>query len=286
MNMLVTTDWLAAHLGADDLVVLDCTVWLRVGEAGYEAVSGRDDWAAGHIPGAGFADLTGDLCDDTSPLRFALPTPEDFCRAMAALGVDDDRRVVLYDDNSSMWAARVWWMLRWVGFDRAAILDGGMKAWRAEGRPLDTAAPAPRSARLTPRVRPDTVADKAAVLAAIDDEGVCLVDALSPAMFRGEVSPYRRPGHIPGAVNAPAASLVDPETGRFHDLETLAAILPAEGSGRIVTYCGGGIAASADAFALTMLGHADVAVYTASMQEWSADPDAPLVVTTGSDADG
>ena len=140
MDTLVTTEWLADNLGAEGLVVLDCTVHLRAGADGFESQTGRDDFTEGHIAGAGFADLLGDLVDTDSPHGFAIPTPEHFGAAMERLGVTDHSRVVLYDNNQSMWAARVWWMLRWVGFDNAAILDGGLKAWESAGNPVSNEA--------------------------------------------------------------------------------------------------------------------------------------------------
>jgi thiosulfate/3-mercaptopyruvate sulfurtransferase len=277
MDMLVSTEWLAEH--RDEVVVLDCTVFLHPADNGhgYEAESGRERWAGGHIPGAGFADLTGDLCDKASPYRFMVPSPEQFTAAMGSLGVGDDTDVVLYDDNLAMWAARVWWMLRWVGFDRAAILDGGLRAWTDEGRPLSTDQPTHPPATLTPDPRPELIADKAEVLAAIGDESTCLIDALGAAQYAGEHNTYGRPGHIPGAANSPAIGLLDRGTGRFRPLDQLAAEFPDDRTARTITYCGGGIAASSDAFTLTRLGFTDVAVYTASLQEWVDDPDAPLV---------
>jgi thiosulfate/3-mercaptopyruvate sulfurtransferase len=280
-DLLVSTDWLAASLGAEDLVVLDCTTWLRRAEGGFKAVSGRAEFEAGHIPGARFADLTGELCDNSGPYRFVVPTPEHFALAMASLGVTDNHRVVLYDQNGSMWAARVWWMLRWIGFDRAALLDGGLGAWKTEGRALQTgpAAAAPPG-RLTARPRPELIADRHDVLAAIEDGATCIIDSLGAAQYRGDQSAYGRAGHIPGAINVPAHALTDPDTGRYLPLEVLAERFPANRDGRIITYCGGGIAASSDAFVLTRLGYRDVAVYTASLQEWVTDDTNPLVVET------
>ena len=276
-TLLVSTEWLADHLDVGGLVILDCTVWLDWGDDGWVARSGREHWEGSHIPGAGFADLTSDLCDADSPLRFAVPTPSAFCEAMGRLGVGDNSQVVLYDANGAMWAARVWWMLRWAGFDQAAILDGGFKAWKDSGAYVtsDVVTPAPQVP--TPRPRPELVADRHEVEAAIDDAAVCLIDALPDAVYRGDVSAYPRPGHIPGATNTPATGLIEPDSGRFRPLDELRAHFPADRGRRIITYCGGGIAASADAFALTLLGHRDVAVYTASLQEWAMDPDAPLV---------
>lgn len=276
---LVSTAWLAERLHGDGLVVLDCTVWLRPAEGGgYRAESGRSDHEAAHVPGARFADLTGALADADSPLRFAVPTAERFAAAMAALGVGDESTVVLYDRNRAMWAARVWWMLRWIGFDRAAVLDGGFRAWQDEGRPIEAGIDGPVSAGvLSVAARPRLIAAATDVRAAIGDGGTCLIDALTPEQFRGEATTYPRPGHIPGASNTPAVDLLDPTTGRFRPLDELRSRFPADPSQRVITYCGGGIAASSDAFVLTRLGFDDVAVYTASLQEWAADDANPLV---------
>jgi thiosulfate/3-mercaptopyruvate sulfurtransferase len=278
MDTLVTTEWLSQHLDDPDLVVLDCTVRVEMKEGGgFQILSGRDDYEGGHIPSAGFADLMSDLSDGDSPLRFAVPTPQQFSAAMGALGVGDDSRVVLYDSHGSGWAARVWWMLRWVGFDRAAVLDGGLGAWTAEDRPLST-EPADRPARqLTVALRPELIADRDEVLNAIENSAVRLIDALPEAHYRGEMSLYGRPGHIPGAVNIPASALLD-ESGRYLPHDQLAALHEGDRNARVITYCGGGISASSNAFTMTRLGFTDVAVYTASLQEWVTDPANPLVV--------
>ena len=127
MITLVTTKWLSQHLEDPDLVLLDCSVYQEPEASGaIHNVSGRAKFNDGHITCAGFADFKGDLCNGKSSIEFALPTPEQFCTAMGELGVGDSSRVVLYDASYSAWAARVWWMLRWVGFDRAALLDGGL----------------------------------------------------------------------------------------------------------------------------------------------------------------
>jgi thiosulfate/3-mercaptopyruvate sulfurtransferase len=278
MDTLVTTEWLSRHLDDPDLVVLDCTVCtIPEDDGSYRNVSGLADYNKGHIPTAGFADLKGDLVDCNSTIEFAVPTPEQFCSAMGALGVGDDSRVVLYDANYSAWAARVWWMLRWVGFDQAALLDGGLKVWTAEGRPLST-EPATRAARhLTPDPRPQLIADRDEVLASIDDGAVSIIDTMPEEYYRGEKTLYQRPGHIPGASNANALNLFD-ESGRYRPDEELADLIDGDHNVRAITYCGGGIMASSSAFVMTRLGFTNVAVYTASLQEWAADPANPMVV--------
>ncbi len=275
---LVTTGWLSEHLADPDLVVLDCTVLIKMGEDGsMKAESGLAGYESGHIPTAGFADLLGDLCDPGAPREFSLPTPQQFCAAMGALGVGDDSRVVLYDGSRSVWAARVWWMLRWVGFDRAGILDGGQGAWKAAGLDLST-EPANRTAKkLTLQLRPKVIADRDEVFAAISDDAVVLVDAMPKPHYLGQMAMYGRPGHIPSAVNVPVMGLLD-ETGRYRPVDELAGLFDAGKTKRVITYCGGGIAASADAFVLDRLGYKDVAVYIGSLGEWAADPDNPLVV--------
>lgn len=279
MDTLVTAQWLSRHLDDPDLVLLDCTVVTIPDEndpRGLRNVSGRPDYELGHIPGAGFADMKSDLCITSGPVEFDLPTPGQFCAAMGALGVGDDSRVVLYDTNYTGWAARVWWMLRWVGFDNAAILNGGMSAWTSQGRALSLEPVNRPVKQLTPKPRPELLADKEEVRAGIDDENVVLVDTLPEEMYRGEMSIYPRPGHIPGAININGLKLMD-STGLFHPDDKLAAMHDFERNARVITYCGGGIVASTDAFVLTRLGFTNVAVYIASLEEWAADLSAPMV---------
>ena len=278
MDSLVTAEWLSQHIEDPDLVVLDCTVvTIPHDDGGYHNVSGRPDYEMGHIPNAGFADLKGELADTASPIEFALTTPEQFCHAMEKLGVGDDSRVVLYDTNYTAWAARVWWMLRWVGFDQAAILDGGLSAWSSAGHSLSLETVTRPAKQLTPRPRPELIADRNEVLASLDDATVCLIDTLPEEMYRGEFTIYARAGHIPGAININGLKLLD-KTGRFRSDEELTAMHKMDRDTRVITYCGGGIVASANAFIMTRLGFSNVAVYTASLQEWAADPTCPLVV--------
>ena len=281
-DLLVETDWLATHLHDPDVRVLECTVYLHPADVpgGYRVESGRGRWAQGHIPGAGFTDLQEDLSDHRSPLRFTLPPAEQFAAAMSRYGVGPGVRVVLYDRFVNMWAARVWWMLRAFGFDGAAVLNGGWKKWTLEKRPVGTDDGARPPRLFAARPRPELVADKGGVLAALGESGACVLNALTEEQHRGAggVS-YGRPGRIAGTTNVPARSLVDPETHAYLSDETLRARFASAGAldaRRVVTYCGGGIAASSDAFALALLGRDDVAVYDASLSEWAADPSLPM----------
>lgn len=169
---LVESDWLAAHLGDPDLRALDCTALSEHHpdpSQFYLWSSGREHWAAGHIPGAAYADLLHDLSARDSSLWFTMPSAEQFAKVMSGYGVGEGTRVVLYDSIRHMWTARVWWILRAFGFDTAAVLNGGWRKWSKEGRPVSTDPPAYPRGRFVSHPRPELMADKATVRAAIGD---------------------------------------------------------------------------------------------------------------------
>jgi thiosulfate/3-mercaptopyruvate sulfurtransferase len=280
---LVETDWLAQHLEDPGIRVLESTVNLLPAPeqpGGFRVESGRAKWAEGHIPGAGFVDLPEELSDRTSTLRFMMPPAAQFAEVMGRAAVGDGIRVILYDRAVNMWAARVWWMLRAFGFEDAAVLNGGFKKWTLEGRPVATDPGVRPAQKFTPRPRPALMADKAGVLAALDESKACVLNALTEDRHRGTGdAPYGRPGRIAGSVNVPAQGLVDPKTHAYLSPEVLRAKFQAVGAldaRSVVTYCGAGIAASSDAFVLTLLGRDDVAVYDASLLEWANDPTLPM----------
>ncbi|MGH6904400.1 MAG: sulfurtransferase [Geminicoccaceae bacterium] len=281
---LVQTDWLEAHLRAPDLRIFECTTHLRPAapdeDVPYHPEAGRADYEAGHIPGAGFLDLPGALSRQDAPVHFMMLPPRQFAQVMGRHGIGDDARVVLYSRERIMWATRVWWMLHAMGFERAAVLDGGFEKWVAEDRPVSGEPCAYPPATFTPRPRPGLFVDKDAVLKAIDDPGVCLINTLSEPDFRGaEPSRYGRPGHIPRSVNLPWPGLTDPETKAFIPLDRAAKRIEALGADRaerIVCYCGGGISATMGLFLLHRLGYANLALYDASMAEWARDDTLPI----------
>jgi thiosulfate/3-mercaptopyruvate sulfurtransferase len=281
-EFLIETDALASALGDPKLCILDCTVHLIPNpDIGYTVKPGREDFEKGHIPGARFVDLQADLSAPHPKLRFMLPSAEAFAAAMGRVGVGDDSRVVIYSTTTPQWASRVWWMLRNYGFDNAAVLNGGFQKWAREGRAIETgpARPAP-PAKFTVREDRKLMVGKEAVLGAIGDGAVCTINALSSQQHAGTGGTvYGRAGRIAKSVNVPAAGLLDPQTGVFLPAADLRAKFAAVGAfdrKRVITYCGGGIAASADALALVMLGHPDVRLYDASMSEWSTDPSLPM----------
>ena len=281
-EFLAETDWLAAHLNDPNVIVLDGTVHLIPDpKITYTVKSGREDFEKGHTPGAQFLDLQADLSAKHPKLRFMMPNAEEFAAAMGRFGVGDTSRVILYSTTTPQWAARIWWMLRNYGFENAAVLNGGFQKWAREGRPAETGPGKPRPpARFTVREDRHLMVGKEAVLAAVGDSAVCTINALSGEQHAGSGgNTYGRPGRIAKSVNVPAASLIDPQNGAFLPAPALRAKFAAAGAfdkKQVITYCGGGIAASADALALVMLGHPDVRLYDASMSEWANDPSLPM----------
>ena len=281
---LVQTEWLAAHLEDPALRIYECTTYLRPAAPDetvpYHPEAGRADYAAGHIPGAGFLDLPGELSRQDAPVHFMMLPAADFASVMSRHGIGEGTRVVLYSRDRIMWATRVWWMLRVMGFDAVAVLDGGFEQWQAEGRPVTTAPCTYPEARFVPRPRRALMVDKEAVLAALEDPAVRLINTLAEADFRGdEPSRYGRPGRIPGSVNLPWPNLTLPESNRFVPLDEAARQLEAlqlDEAERIVCYCGGGISATEGLFLLHRLGYDNLALYDASMAEWARDDSLPI----------
>ncbi len=280
-RIIVETDELADSLDDPQMRVLDATVQFALNESGdWVWVSGRANYGNAHIPGAAFFDLMGTFSDAAQTLPFMLPDEAVFKSALGALGIARDSRVVLYSAAHIMWATRAWWMLRIHGVD-AAVLNGGLAKWQAEGKPVSN----------RPEFYPATsfdgardyarVATRSDILATIGAGGATLVNALSAAQHAGTGGTAfgGRPGHIPGSLNLSYDELVDPETGCLLAVDELRYRLEACGllkGGKVITYCGAGIASTLDAFAHALLGHDDVAVYDASLMEWAADPDLPM----------
>ena len=276
---LVDTDWLARDLEA--VVLLDCTTHLIPDpRITYVVKPGREDFERGHIPGAQFCDVSRDVSDTKQKLNFMRPSPEDFAAAMRRFGISNNSRVVTYSTGNPWWATRVWWLLREFGHDNAAVLNGGWQKWIGEHRAVETGLGKPRvPGEFVVREVRNLMVGKAEVKAAVGDAGICTLNALLPAQHTGSSgNSYGRPGRIAGSVNVPAAHLLDPATNAFLPADELRRRLGAVGAldRPVIAYCGGGIAASADALILTMLGHRDVKIYDASLSEWAKDESLPM----------
>ena len=281
-DAIVSTDWLAGHLSDPNLRIFDCTTYLRY-EAGtgrpYRVESGREDYGKGHIPGAAFLDLQDELSDGKSRYSFMMLPLEELAARFAERGIGNGLRVVLYARKTPQWATRIWWMLRAVGWDDVAILDGGIDKWEAEGRPTETGERRYPSASFTARPRPGLFVGKDEVAGAIGDAQTCTINALSSELHKGDNPRYGRPGRVPGSVNVPAAALLDSDSLAFKTPEEATQLFQAVGADRsksMLLYCGGGIAATLDAFLLYQLGYTDIAVYDASMSEWAKDESLPI----------
>jgi thiosulfate/3-mercaptopyruvate sulfurtransferase len=273
---LAETAWLADHLHAPGLVIVDGSSHLPG--------SGRDaraEYAAAHIPGALFFDIDA-IADRSSPLPHMLPPAEEFARRMKDMGIGDGMQIVAYDSAGIYSAARVWWTFRAMGHNEVQVLNGGLKKWKAEGRPLSEGTPAPRSARhFTARLNAELIRDAAEVKALIGSRGSQIVDARAAARFEGlapEPRPGLRSGHIPGSRNVPFATLVN-DDGTMKEKGALRAIFAAAGvdpERPVVASCGSGVTAGVIALALAILGRSDAAVYDGSWSEWGGNPSLPI----------
>lgn len=281
MNDLVSTEWLANHSTDADLVIADAR-WYHGKIDG-----GRTAYDSAHIPGAVFLDLDTDLSDrsDLSRGRHPLPEPRAFVDVLARVGIGVGTRVTVYDDETGAIAARLWWMLKWIGCEQAAVLDGGLNKWKAQGRPTESGtvrAPASPPAPLPPQPRNEWVIEKQGVL----DEmrgGTILFDARSPERFRGEFEPIdKHAGRIDGAANAPfEGNLAEGDVKTLlspADLRARFEQLGVTERSDVACYCGSGVTACHNILALKLAGFPMPRLYPGSWSEWSLDPNMPVAI--------
>jgi thiosulfate/3-mercaptopyruvate sulfurtransferase len=275
MGPLISADALAGRLGDDALVVIDCRHDLARPDAGEAA------WAGSHIPGALFMHLDRDLSSvkTGSNGRHPLPSPAAFTALLGRCGITPRHSVVAYDDAGGMFAARLWWMLRWVGHADAAVLDGGLAAWKAAGGALDQSVRS-RPATRYPEGAVDSTVDADALLANLDGGALLVVDARAPDRFRGEnetLDPVG--GHIPGAVNR-FFKLNLTDDGHFKPADVLraewCAIAKARDPATLVMQCGSGVTACHNLLALELAGLSGARLYPGSWSEWCSDPARPV----------
>lgn len=273
---LVSAEQTAAHLDDPQWVICDCRHDLANHSAGYKA------YRAGHIPGARFLHLDVDLSGPKTGLtgRHPLPHPATFCLRLGALGIGNDTQVVAYDETGGIYASRLWWMLRWVGHDKVAVLDGGWQAWTGAGLPITVAQPAVEPVTFNGKPQTQTAVDSAQVLANLQERKVLVLDARSNDRYRGEnetLDPVA--GHIPGAANRFFKLNLEAD-GRFKPPATLkrefGAALDGHPPEAIVHQCGSGVTACHNLLAMEVAGLAGSRLYPGSWSEWVSDRRRPV----------
>lgn len=289
--LIVTTEWLEEHLDDPNLRVIDATTFMKPLQNGQITLtSGRDSYNLGHIPGAVYADLLHELSNPESPLPFTLPEREVFTQHMENLGIgDEDTYTVIYDQGALVgvsvtapqWAARLRWQLKYEGLENIAVLEGGLQKWKEEGRSLTSESSSYPKTDFSGKRKEEMLATMEDVLKAIEDDSVVLINSLSPEDFRGETDTYPRKGHIPSSVNVFFGCHANPQTKTIlptdelkRNFEKTGALDPDK---KVITYCGGGIAATWNALVLEQIGVKNVSVYDGSMNEWASNEDLPLI---------
>ena len=279
---LLTCDELECLLKADDqnLRLFDVTVHLVPNPPGYKAVSGVEDYNKSHILGAAFIDLAKDLSDRKSGFGFTLPTVEHLEAAFRTAGIDDDSRVIFYSSGHMMWATRAWWLLLSSGHKSVSVLDGGFRKWLKEGKSVSDISNDYDAGNFNANFNSSKWADKGDVIKAISDADVSTINALSPGVYSGDADMhYGRRGHIENSKNVYYEEVL--RDGCFRSAAEIEAVFTEKGildKSQVIAYCGGGISATIDTMALSLIGHEGVSVYDGSMSEWVSDESLPLIM--------
>ena len=276
---LISAQQLMQQLDDPAVRIYDTSVLLLAAENGYTSEPGRERYLQEHIPGAGFINLSEDWSDTRSPYNNTLPQIDALAEAIGRDGISNDNLVVLYSSSHLMWATRAWWLLRYAGHTNVKVLNGNLAAWLDAGLPVEAGAKVYAAATFSPSERADVFVSTAEMVAGMED-GVCTVNALSPALYEGTGEfYYGRRGHIPGSRSLYFSDLLENEF--FLPAEQLHQTLEARGmlsASRTLIYCGGGIAATLEGFACALVGQENVGVYDGSMSEWAANEELPLTL--------
>ena len=282
-DAIVSCEWLNKNIDNPDIRIYDCTTYLHYRDEDpslpYIVESGREKYDLSHIPNSSFLDLQLQLSDQESPYRFTLPKLEVLVEIFGKLGVGDPFHIILYSRNGSQWSARLWWMLRAVGFDNASILDGGFNEWERLGFITSNVNLSFPTSELTFLPRTDILVNKDIVKEAINDNGTKILNSLTSDIHSGNNPRYGRRGRIPNSLNIPFHELLVSETGKFRNIKELLKLFSdkkIDKHYKIINYCGGGIAASLEAFILYQLGFENIMIYDNSLSEWAIDEDLPI----------
>ncbi|MEM7492973.1 MAG: 3-mercaptopyruvate sulfurtransferase [Pseudomonadota bacterium] len=271
---LVTADWLKDNISAPDLRVVDAT-WVPPFLVGQK--SGQERYQEAHIPGAVFFDID-DIAEPESDLPHMLPSPVLFSSRVRKMGLGDGNRIIVYDQNTFFASARVWWMLRTMGHKDVFVLNGGFSAWQAVGGPLEDLPPISAERHFTSRARADLVRNMDQVQTASAERNATILDARPAGRFEGSTPEPRadlKSGHMPGAVNIPASTLLT-EAGTLKSAASLKAMLGKYVETPVITTCGSGVSAAIINLALARLGHWDAALYDGSWSEWASHTENPI----------
>lgn len=283
---IIDCNWLKDRYDRQDIRIYDCTSYLHYTDEHpsqpYDVVSGFDNYRTSHIPNAAFLDLQQSLSDNDSPYRFTIPALQDLADRFKKQGVGDPFHIILYSANGMQWATRIWWMLYAVGYEKVSILNGGFAAWQQAGLPTQDSITTCSPGKFEARIRPNIFVGKQRVLEAIADQKTVLLNALTRDLHLGESARYGRPGRIPTSINIPFSNFMKNGLDYIRSASEAQQILAEYGltpNTDIVNYCGGGIAATLNAFVMLQLGFSDLQIYDNSMSEWAMDHS--LAIETG-----
>ena len=278
-------EWLKDNLDNDNVRIYDCTTYLLYQDENpslpYIVESGFREYQISHIKNSAYLDLQKDLSDNSSKFRFTLPDYHTLAKNFSNLGVGDDFHIVLYSRNGLQWATRIWWMLYVLGFKNLSILDGSFNEWKKNNFPTESKINVFEKSEFKIEINNKIFVDKNRVLGSMNTKECVILNSLTEDLHNGENPRYGRPGRIPGSLNIPFHELTDLEKGCFKSPSECLEVFKKKGisqDSRVLNYCGGGIAASLDAFVLFQLGYDDIEIYDNSMSEWATDENLPIEI--------
>jgi len=282
-SAIVECDWLKENIDNPLVRIYDCSTYLHYTDdhpsKPYDVVSGLTEYKKEHIPQSAYLDLQNDLSDKDSPYSFTLPKLSHLAHCLKQRGIGDPHHIILYSRNGLQWATRIWWMIFVLGYKKVSVLNGGFAEWKRLGMPTEQALTCFPAADFKSDEKPEIFVGREHVLSSIDDGQSVLINALTAEIYRGQNKRYGRPGHITSSLNIPFHSLVDPDSGKLVSPESALKIFEDQNISsnlKITNYCGGGIAATLNAFILYQLGFENIFIYDNSLSEWAMDPNLPM----------